>query len=790
MTTFHQPHIVEGLSADATNALERAGFSRRSFLKSSGALIVGFTMVEVSGPLSTGLGMATAQTPQDRRNQLDSWIAVSADGTVTAYAGKIEIGQGLTTAQMQLVAEELSVPLSRVKLILGDTSITPDQGTTSGAQSHPTNFRHANLALAGATAREALVQLASARLGVPADRLTVSDGVVRARTDPARSVSYGELIGGRRFELALNPKAQRKPHSDWTILGKPVPRVDLPGLVTAQVEYVHNVRVQGMLHGSVVRPPSVGANLVNVDERSVSGMPGFVRLVVKKNFVGVVAQKPWQALQIANALKATWTPGPALPDQRRYYEFLRTQPTQDTIWVDSGNVDATLKSAATVLRSTYLHPYQMHASIGSSCAVADVQGGKVTVWAATQNVYGLRGNLAMLLGVTPDGVRVLFRRGSGCYGLNGVDAVSFDAALLSQAVGQPVRVQLTRKDEMAWENFGTPFVIDQRAGLDANGAIVAWDYESWTASRGGRIGAGNPGNIVTGVLTGFQPAAFAPRAAAAATAPFNDSNHAPAYVTGCVGGQCTGKGTIASERAIAKRTESHFFTGPLRAPNQLQNTWAHESFMDELAAHAKADPVAYRLRHLRDQRLIDVINAASKAARWEPRPSPQPNPGRRGVASGRGFASMAMEAGAQTNGWIAMVAFVDVDQDSGAVAVKRLFIAHDCGPMSNPDGVRNQIEGAALQGMSRALSEEVTWDAQKVTSVDWRTYPILSLGTEMPIIETVLIDRPDQLATGAGEAASAPIAAAIGNAIFDATGARLREVPFTPDRVMHALAAR
>ena len=790
MTMSSHPTIVDRLNADAADALERAGFSRRAFLVSSGSLIVGFAIADALGSLGVGRGVATAQTPQDRRTQLDSWIAIAADGTVTAYAGKIELGQGLTTAQMQLVAEELSVPLARVRLILGDTSITPDQGTTSGAQSHPTNFRDANLAQAGATAREALVRLASARLGVPIDRLIVSDGVVHERTDPERKVSYGELIGDRRFELPLNPNATRKPRSDWTILGQPVARVDIPSLVTAQVEYVHNVRVPGMLHGRVVRPPSVGANLVNVDERSVRGMPGFVRVVVKKNFVGVVAEKPWQATQIANSLKATWTPGPALPDQRRYYEFLRTQPTQDTIWVDSGDVDAALKGAAIVLRSTYSYPYQMHASIGSSCAVANVQGGTVTVWAATQNVHGLRGNLAMVLGVPNDGVRVLFRRGSGCYGLNGVDAASFDAALLSQAVERPVRVQLTRKDEMAWENFGTPFVIDQRVGLDQNGTIVVWDYESWTASRGGRIGAGNPGNIVTGVLAGFQPAAFAPRGATPATAPFNDSNHAPAYVTGCVGGVCTGKGTVASERAIAKRTESHFFTGPLRAPNQLQNTWAHESFMDELAAHVKADPVAYRLRHLRDQRLIDVVNAVARAARWEPRPSPRTNASRGGVVTGRGFASMAMEAGAHTNGWIAMVALVDVNQDSGAVTVKRLFIAHDCGPMSNPDGVRNQVEGAALQGMSRALSEEVTWDAQKVTSIDWRTYPILSLGTEMPLIETVLIDRPDQLATGAGEAASAPIAAAIGNAIFDATGARLREVPFTPERVKRALAAR
>jgi CO/xanthine dehydrogenase Mo-binding subunit len=480
---------ADDLTPDAADALARAGFSRRAFLKSSGALVVGFAMAEAAAPLVGMPVVAGAQAPPDRRTLLDSWIAIAADGAVTVYVGKCELGQGLSTVQAQLVAEELAVPLARVTLIQCDTATTPDQGTTSGAESHRTNFRNANLALAGATAREWLVALGSARLGVPAGELTASDGVVRMRADPSRGVSYGELVGGRRFEIPLDPNARRKPRDEWTVLGRPAPRIDLPTLVTARVEYVHNVRVAGMLHGSVVRPPTVGASLVGVDEGSVRGMPGFVRMVVKRNFVGVVAEKPWQALQIAARLRATWSPGPPLPDGRGYYEHLRTQPTQDTIWTDSGDVDAMLARAATVLRSTYRYPYQMHASVGSSCAVADVRDGQVTVWAATQNVYGLRANTAMVLGVPPETVRVIFRRGSGCYGLNGVDAASFDAALLSQAVGRPVRVQLTRKDEMAWENYGTPFVIDQRVGLDRSGTIVAWDYESWTATRGGPAAA-------------------------------------------------------------------------------------------------------------------------------------------------------------------------------------------------------------------------------------------------------------------------------------------------------------
>ncbi len=781
--------IRSQMTRDAAAALERAGFSRRSFLKGSGTLVIGFSAARLAETFDVA-PIASAQTAQDPRTRLDSWIAIAASGAVTAYTGKCELGQGLFTAQMQLVAEELTVPIDRVTLIQCDTALTPDQGATAGAQSHRANFRNGNLALAAATARETLTRLAASRLGASAEQLTISDGVITVKDNPTRRVSYGELVGGRRFEIPLDVNARRKPSREWTILGKPVPRADLPALVTAQVEYVHNVRVPGMLHGRVVRPPAVGATLLSVDESSVKGMPGFVKVVVRQNSVGVVAEKPWQALQAANALKTTWSPGPQLPDRATYYDSLRTQPSFDTVWVDSGDVDATLARAATVIRATYYHPYQMHGSIASSCAVADVQRGKVAIWAATQNVYGLKNTTATILGVAPETIHVVYARGSGCYGLNGVDAVAFDAALMSQAVGRPVRVQLTRKDEMAWENYGVPYVIDQKVGLDASGTIIAWDYESWFAQRGGRTGSATPGNVVTGFLIGFQPAAFVPRRPAPATVPFNDRNNAPSYVTGCIGGLCDGKGTVASERAVARRVFSPFFTGPLRAPEQLQNTFAHECLMDEVAAHVKADPVAYRLRHLRDARLIEVINAATKAARWDPRPFPKPGNRRTGTVTGRGFAAVSMEAGASTNGLIAMVADIEVNQDSGAVVVKRLFISHDCGAISNPNGVTNQLEGAALQGLSRALGEEVTWDDQKITTVDWRSYRSMAVGAEMPVIETVLIDRPEVPPTGAGETGSAVVAAAVGNAIFDATGARLRQLPFTPARVRQAIVAR
>jgi CO/xanthine dehydrogenase Mo-binding subunit len=764
--------------------------SRRTFLKSGGALVVSFSSVAaLMDEAAVAQGQFGTQDPRVAR-QVDSWLAVGADGRVTAYTGKCELGQGIYTAQMQLVAEELSVPLARVTLIQCDTALSPDQGTTSGSQSTPTNFNEANLAAACATAREALLRLGSERLGVPVDRLTVVDGVIGVEGDASRWVGYGELVGGKKFNLTVSATAKRKAAGEWRVLGKPAVRVDMAAMATGRFEFVHNVRRPGMLHGRVVRPPSVGATLVSVDESSIRALPGVVRLVVKKNFVGVVAEKPWQAIRAAAQLKATWTPGPALPAHRDFYAHLRNQkPSRDTRLVDSGDVDATLARAATVLKATYLHPYQLHASMGSSCAVADVRDGKATIWSPTQSAYPTRSGTALLLGIPVEKVRVIFTRGSGCYGINGADTVSYDAALLSQAAGRPVRVQLSRRDEMAWENYGVAFVIDQRVGLDASGAIIAWDYEGWSPTLGGRPGYDRPGNVITGQLAGFDPAPFAPRSPAPVPGGSfnNNSNAAPSYVTGCLGGRCGGAGVVTSERVLSHTVPSPFFTGPLRSPSRLQNTFAHESLMDEIAAHVKADPVAYRLRHLGDARLKHVVEEAAKAAQWDARPSPKANVQRTGLARGRGMSCVAYEG---DNGYVAMVAEVEVDQATGRVKATRFVVAQDCGPISNPDGMRNQIEGGALQGMSRALGEELTWDDEKVTSIDWRTFHSLTLGVDVPVIESVLINRTDAEATGAGETAITIVAAAIGNAIFDATGARLREVPFTPERIKAALDAR
>jgi CO/xanthine dehydrogenase Mo-binding subunit len=755
--------------------------SRRALLKAGGALVVSFALTP-----SDLFGQAVATLVGNPPKEVDGWLAIAADGTVTAYTGKCEMGQGLFTAQTQLVAEELCVRVERVKLVECITGTTPDQGVTSGAQSHPQNFNHANLALAAATAREALLQMASKQWNVPVERLSAGNGVI---SQGARTITYGELIGGNTFNLTLNPNAQRKPPREWTILGNPVKRLDMPAMVTGTYPYVHTVRVPGMVHGRVVRPPTVGATLGAVDESSVSGMPGFIKVVVRNNFVGVVFDKQWQAIQGANQLKVTWKPGPALPPQAGFYDRMRTLPSRDVMLVDSRDVEATLASAAQIVRTTYLHPYQMHGSVGSSCAVADVKADGATVW---QGVYPQRDSCAMVLGMKPQQVKVIFARGSGCYGINGADTVSYDAALLSQAVGRPVRVQLSRRDEMVHENFGLAFVVDQRVGLDRDGTIVAWDYESWSPLRGGRPGHTRPGNQVTGYLAGFQPAAFTPQSPALPPkGPLvNGSNVVPSYVTGTVGGVPGGTGTVKSERMLSRTVESPFWTGPLRSPSRLQNTFAHECTMDELAAAVNADPVEYRLRHLRDPRLRAVVQTAARAAKWQTPGSAGIRSLERGtrnrVASGRGIACVLYEG---DNGYCAMVADVDVHLDTGVVDVTRIFMALDCGPISNPDGLRNQAEGGALHGVSRALFEEVTWDNEKVTSSDWRTYRTFPVGFKVPVIETALINALDAEACGAGEASITVTAAAIGNAIFAATGARLRQVPFTPERVKAALGA-
>lgn len=484
--------------------------NRRELLQGSGAMIVAFSLFP---RLARG-----AKSPA-----LDAWLAIGSDGRITAYTGKCDLGQGIATAQVQLVAEELSVAMAKVTLVECDTARTPDQGTTSGSQSTPTNFNHDNLALAAATAREALLAMAATRLGTK--RLAIDDGVI---SGGGRSVSYGELVGGKRFELPLSKTAKRKPMSEWKTLGAPITSIDRVALVTGQFEYVHHVRVPGMLHGRVVRPPQLGATLVSVGK--VAG----AQVVVKQDFVGVVAPTQYAAMVATRELRVEWKPGPALPAQATFFEWLRAQPAHAQTVVDGGVAEPTH-------RATYTFPYQSHGSVGPSCAVADVRADGVTVWSPTQSAFPTRSCIAMLLGVPVGRVRVIFKRGSGCYGLNGADAVSFDAAVLSQAVGAPVRVQYTREDEFASENYGSACAIEHRARL-VDGAITAWDREAWVASLGNRPGDDKPGNVITGILLGHAPESL-DKPQKKAKKVDNNSNAIPAYVA-------SAGGTVKRERVV------------------------------------------------------------------------------------------------------------------------------------------------------------------------------------------------------------------------------------------------
>jgi len=779
--------LEQTMTPEALAALERAGFSRRGFLKGVGTLIVCF-----SASVKKLKAQTSGQTKPTDLNQVDSWVAIS-DEKVTCYSGKCEFGQGFETVQYQLIAEELSVPMDRIQLIFCDTAQTPDQGVTSGSQSHRTEFGPNGLRQALATAREALLQMAADELDVDTTaQLRVQDGVIWAKGKPRKHISYGQLLAGGPFSLTVSPDAKVKDPRQYTILGTSVRRFDIPAKVGGTFQYVQNVRVPGMLHGRVVRPAVVGAKLVSVNEDSVKSLPGNVHVVVRNDFVGVVADTEWSAIKAAEALEVTWSNGVTLPSQQDLFDYMRKQPSRDTFTVRTPDVDQTFPQATRVVRATYLYPYQIHGSLASSCAVADVRGrgssGTATIWSATQGVYPQRDSVAQVIGIPREKVRVIFVEGSGCYGLNGNDTVSYDAALLSQAVSQPVRVQFSRRSEMTGaDHYGPAAVMDLRAGLDANDQIIVWDYESWTLSKGGRPDANTPGNIITGALVGFPTPALVPAPGTTPTNYANGGNAASSYGAGVVVGRSRGTGTIRSERVLTHTIASPFFTGPLRSPNRLQNTFANESFIDEVAAFVKADPVQYRMRHLSDSRLMDVLDAAAQAAKWDARPSPKPGNPRTGVVTGRGVACVLYEG---DNGYCALVAEVAVDQESGDIVVNRLVASQDSGPISNPDGIRNQMEGGALQGMSRALREEVRWTDQLITSQDWRSYPVFRFGEFIPEVQTVLINRLDVEHMGAGECTITVVAAAIANAVFDATGARLRQAPFTPARVLAALKSR
>ena len=683
-----------------------------------------------------------------KANQVDDWIAIAPDGIVTVFSGKVELGQGVKTALAQIVAEELDVPFERIRMVMGDTARTPDEGFTAGS----TTIRLGGFALrhASAEARRALLELASERLDAALDELVVRDGAISVSHHPSRTITYAELMGGKRFKRKITGKASLKRPEDYRIVGKAVPRVDIPRKVMGASNFIQDVRVPGMLHARVVRPPSPGAQLESIDESSAQE----AQVVRLGNFVGVVAEREEQAVRAAKQLKVEWRETARLPAMQEFASYIQRQPTEDEDLVEEGKVDAALKRAATRVEATYYQPFQAHASIGPSCAVADVQTDRAIVWSNSQGVFALRGALADLFQMSPAKVQVIHVEGAGSYGHNGSDDVAADAVVLSRAVGKPVRVQWTREDEFAWEPYAPAMVMQVHGGLDKRGKVIAWTYNVWTPSHVTRA-RGKSGLLAGQLIFGDPP----PR---------------PQWFGG-------GDRNAPTNYAFRnQRVTAHWLTGlPLRTSAMRSlggaaNTFANESFMDELAVAAKIDPLEFRLRHLTDPRAHEVLKTATQRAGWG---SPLP------ADEGRGIAFVQYE---NDEAYVATVAHVHVNRASGAVRVKRIVVAHDCGLIINPDGLRNQIEGNVIQSASRALKEQVTWNESCITSVDWESYPILKF-SEVPEVEIALINRPNEPAVGAGEPSTVTTAAAIANAIFAATGARVREIPFTAKRVKAAM---
>jgi nicotinate dehydrogenase subunit B len=701
----------------------------------------------------------------DEQTTFETFIRITADGSVTAFNGHVDLGTGIRTALGQIVAEELDVSFARVTVVLGDTSHAPNQGATIASET--IQISAVPLRKAAAQARHFLLARASERLELTVQDLVIEDGLIRGHDN--RSVSYGELIGEDIIRLELADDVAVKTVDSYTIVGQSVPRIDLPAKATGELVYVHDVRVPGMLHGRVVRPPYagvdagafVGTSLISVDEASVRDIAGLVAVVTIGDFVGVVAEREENAVKAAAQLKVRWKPTPTLPDLKDIETALRANPSTPRTLLKKGDVDAALVAATKPMQRTYVWPYQMHGSIGPSCAVADYQDARIRVWSGTQNPHVLRADLALLLQRPEADIDVIRMEAAGCYGRNCADDVSADALLLSRAVGRPVRVQLTREQEHEWEPKGTAQLMDVNGGLNADGSVAAYDF----ATRYPSNGAPTLALLLTGAIAPV-PAVFE----------MGDRTAIPPY-------------DYEAMRVVAHDMPPIVRASWFRGVSALPNTFAHESYIDELAAEAGVDPIEYRLRYLKDPRAIDLVNAVAERAGWTPRPVRQEPDAENEIVRGRGFAyalyvhSKFPGYGAAWSAWITDVA---VNKTTGDVSVTRVVAGQDSGLMINPEGVRHQIHGNVIQSTSRALMEEVSFDRSSVTSREWGAYPIIRF-PDIPKIDVLMLPRQDQPPLGVGESASVPSAAAIANAIYDATGVRFRELPFTPERILAGL---
>jgi CO/xanthine dehydrogenase Mo-binding subunit len=769
--------------------------SRRDFAAGLGGITLAFTF-------APRLAVAQQRLPGslDNNRLLDAWIRIGTDGNAIVCTGKVELGQGIVTALAQIAAEELDLPFGRVQMISGDTEKTPNEGVTAGSQSIENSGTA--LRLAGAQVRAILLELAAKRLGADVAALSVTDGVVAA--PDGRKLSYAELAAAADLHREATAQTRPKPASAHRIVGKPIARRDIPAKVMGGAAFVQDLRLPGMLHGRVVRPPGYGAKLEGFDQARIKAvrdgtlvgwiaeremlqsriarplgdgakpegfdearlkamLPGVVAVLRDGSFLGVIAEREEQAIKASLVLaeSARWIAGPPLPDQAHIYDHLLALPTEDKV-VDEKQ--AALPEGVKVIEATYRKPYMAHAALGPSCAIAQLSGGKMTVWTHSQGVFPLRGNLAMALKMPAENIHCIHTEGAGCYGHNAADDVALDAALLARAAaGRPVRVQWMRADEFLWEPFGPAMVMKARAALSADGRIADWNYELWSNTHSMRPSEPGGNNLLASWYLAEPQRPSSPRMQPQPNGG-GDRNAVPLY-------------DFPRQRITNHLIrEMPLRVSALRTLGAYANVFAMESFMDELALVANSDPVAFRLAHMKDARARAVIEAVARKAGWKPSERGNGSKGR-----GIGFAKYKNLAT-----YVAVIADVEIDRASGRIVVPRVYAAVDAGQIINPDGLENQIEGGIVQSMSWTLKEEVRFDPTEISSRDWDTYPILTM-PEVPLVDIELINRPEERSLGAGEAAQGPAAAAIANAFAAATGKRLRDLPLTPARVKGVL---
>ncbi len=769
--------------------------SRRNFLKSAGLLVVSFSAAG-TGPLVTP---ADAQTPTGSPgvgpyhdpdfHQLDSWIVIHEDNTATFYVGKTDCGQGTGTGFRQLMSDELDIAYDKTTCIMGSTDITVDQGGSGGSTAMERDAWP--MRRAAAEARRVLLEMGSARLGVPVDQLAVNAGVITVKADPSKSVTYGQLVGGKRFNVTLTGNnvnaatgvAKVKPVGEYKVVGQSPQRYDIPAKVDGSLKWAVDVKLPGMVHARNVKPPVAGAKLISIDESSVRGLPGFVKVVSKGNYVAVVCEREEQAIKAAKQLKVNWEKPAAapFPSSEDLFTYMRgATPTSSSKPIVVGNPDTAFTSAAKVIEADYDIPFQGHTAISPAHAMADPSNGQMTIYSNDMKSYGMRRGVAAFLGMPQDQVRVVWMEGPQGFGRTAADDAGCEAAYIAKEIGRPVRVQWMREEETAWDTKAPAFAVKVRGGLDAAGNLVAYDYNARAADYN-HLGYNEPDTVLIAQLMGIRRN---PPAAGSAATPSDMYAIPHRRMTSQVVG-------------LPLLWETPVRTGNLRDPNGPQSTFASESFIDELAAAAKADPLEFRMKMLkaatdddsafRRARSIAVLKTVAETYDWDYRPSPKPR------ASGDILTGRGVAYAFRNQTVVAEIVEVEVNRRTGHVWVKRLVCAHDCGLVVNPEALRHTVECAMLHSVSRSLHEEVQFNTEKVTSVDWNSYPTLTHADTPERIDVVLVNgdpnpkRSDLAPYGAGETACKPLLAAIANAIYDATGVRLRRVPFRPARVLAAL---